>query len=192
VGGSDWPANSVPTPWQDSSTFRTQRKKEGWAYFPSPLSNLMASVGCAFIAHLPNTGPHPTSGRRAKARSRRFIAQPLPPMFCWPRLQTRPPGGRSGAGRRASPLIPAKVCSWQTFSPTVRLQTRLPGGKSPLGDCKGQSLAGQWGAGRRRMRALIPAKGFAWQAFGLIRPPVGCASAHHHSIQPGIRKSRQK
>jgi hypothetical protein len=140
-----------------------------WACGNSDLAT--ASFAITRQAFRTTTPPRPTSGRRAKARSRRFIPQPLPPMFCWPRLQTRPPEGRSGAGRRASPLIPAKVCSWQTFSPTVPLQTRPPGGRSPLGDCEGQSPAGQRGAGRRRVRALIPAKGFAWQAFGLTRPP---------------------
>jgi hypothetical protein len=43
-----------------------------------------------------NRGQRPTSGWRADAGSERFMVQPLPPNFCWQRLQTRPPGGRSG------------------------------------------------------------------------------------------------
>lgn len=66
------------------------------------------TLACALNTHQSHTGPRPTSGRRADARSRHFISQPLRPIFCWPRLQTRPPGGRSGAARRASPLIPGQ------------------------------------------------------------------------------------
>jgi hypothetical protein len=57
----------------------------------------------------PTGGPRPTSGGRANAGSKHFMAQLLPPNFCWHPLQTRPPGGRSGAARRRlRALIPGK------------------------------------------------------------------------------------
>ena len=57
----------------------------------------------------PIGGTHPTSGGRANAGSKHFMVQVLPPNFCWRPLQTRPPGGRSGAARRRiRALIPGK------------------------------------------------------------------------------------
>jgi hypothetical protein len=63
----------------------------------------------AALQFMSNKGPRSTSGWRAGACSRHFIAQILPPRFYWQRQQSRPPGGRSGAARRRlRALIPGK------------------------------------------------------------------------------------
>ena len=58
------------------------------------------------------------------AGSKHFIPQPLPPQFCRPPPQERPPGGREGAARRASPLIPGQP---QTVADPLERQVVLRG-----------------------------------------------------------------
>ena len=55
-----------------------------------------------------NTGQRLTAGWASNICSRRFMVQPLPPKFCRLTVQSARPRGRSGAARRASPLIPGE------------------------------------------------------------------------------------
>jgi hypothetical protein len=71
----------------------------------------------------PTGGPRPTSGGRANAGSKHFMAQLLPPNFCWHPLQTRPPRRRSD---HAIGLSNQWRNQWQTRR---RIRALIPGKK---------------------------------------------------------------
>ena len=190
MGGSDWPANRVPTRWQDSSTFRTQSKKEGWAYFSSPLSNLMASVGCASAPSSAQARARPRDGA---PRSVLGTLSLNPSHRCSTGHGRNAPSrgevGRGPAGFALDSGQSVLVADLQTYRALANAPSR---GEVPSQRLQRAIACRAMGRGPAAHSRLDSGQGVRLAGVRPYTAPVGCASAHHHSIHPGIRKSRQK